>query len=241
MGDRPVPPELAPVLADPSRGAQLLAAQLRATWQALLEPDWPTLYDILDADIFLRARRLGESGVRAVFDELHPQVRWHAGSIKISGTRGAARRELSGEGLLLVPSVFGWPRVQVMLVPPWQPTLVYPARGIDALWRRSACDPALQAVLGRTRSILLADLAEPSTTATLARRHQLAPSTGSEHLAALQSAGLLSSRRSGRSIYYELTASATPSPAKLAPRSNTSPPRRHPDRRVGGNLDYVGG
>ena len=36
--------------------------------------------------------------------------------------------------LLLVPTAFVWPEVWAMLDPPWQPAIVYPPRGLGALW-----------------------------------------------------------------------------------------------------------
>jgi DNA-binding IscR family transcriptional regulator len=52
---------------------------------------------------------------------------------------------------------------------------------------------------------LLVDLAEPVSTTVLARKHRIAPSTGSAHLAALRDAGLVSSRRIGHSVVYAQT------------------------------------
>ena len=55
----------------------------------------------------------------------------------------------------------------------------------------------LDPVLGRSRVAILTNLDAPSTTTRLARRLRLSNGTVSEHLTALQRAGLLSSTRRG--------------------------------------------
>lgn len=192
-------------LADPATARDTLAGQMATAWQRLLAPSWLHLRDLLDADVLTRAHRLARSGTRAVFDELHPRVRWADNRLQVHGY-ATDRLNLSGDGLLLVPSVFTWPDVQVMMRPPWQPALIYPARGIAALWQPRSADTALTGAFGRTRGALLAELTEPATTAALARRHGMAASTISAHLTALRDAGLLNSHRDGRHTYYELSA-----------------------------------
>ncbi len=85
--------------------------------------------------------------------------------------------------------------------------LAYPARGIAELWQpaRTLQSDALARLLGRTRAALLESLAEPASTHTLARRHGLAASTVSEHLAALRDARLVSSRRQRHAVMYQQT------------------------------------
>jgi DNA-binding transcriptional ArsR family regulator len=106
-----------------------------------------------------------------------------------------------------MPSAFSWPGVVLVLDQPWQPTLIYPARGIAGLWQPPATQPpvALARLLGRTRAKLLLTLAEPASTAVLARRLGQSPSGVSEHLAALRDAGLLTSHRVGHQVLYERT------------------------------------
>jgi DNA-binding transcriptional ArsR family regulator len=52
---------------------------------------------------------------------------------------------------------------------------------------------------------VLAALDDPATTTALAHRLRRAPSSVSEHLAALRGAGLLTSRRYGHQVLYERT------------------------------------
>ena len=112
---------------------------------------------------------------------------------------------LRGQGLLLVPSAFIW-RPFAITSPPWQPTLIYPARGVALLWERGDPAPdALAAVLGRARAELLAALAAPASTTELAGRLGRSAGGISEHLTALRDAGLVSAARQGRSVLYVRT------------------------------------
>jgi DNA-binding transcriptional ArsR family regulator len=94
----------------------------------------------------------------------------------------------------------------VITVPPWQPALLYPARGVAELWT-SAAKPndALAGVLGRTKATLLAALDEPASTSALATWLALSKGTVSEHLTALRSAGILTTVRRGHSVHYRRT------------------------------------
>jgi DNA-binding transcriptional ArsR family regulator len=192
--------------ADPAAALERLTELLGRCWAVLLERHWPRLRDLLDADIAFRARRLAEGGLERLLADLHPWVHWRDGTLQVS-TYASDRRDLHGEGLVLMPSAFNWPSVSVMLDPPWQPTLIYPARGVAALWQSPAATPpaALARLIGRTRAKLLLTLAEPASTATLARRYGLSPGTVSEHLTAMRDAGLLSASRIRHQVLYERT------------------------------------
>ncbi|MGW2264355.1 ArsR/SmtB family transcription factor [Streptomyces koyangensis] len=91
--------------------------------------------------------------------------------------------------------------------PPWQPTLIHPARGVGELWRGGgpAAPHALARLLGRTRALLLAALDEPATTSRPARARGLSPATVSAHLTALRESGLVIRRRVGRAVAYART------------------------------------
>jgi DNA-binding transcriptional ArsR family regulator len=202
----PPPAALRALLADPATAPQRLSELLERCWQLLLAPWWERIRDLLDGDIAFRARRLADGGLERLFADLDPSIRFDGDTLAVSG-RGEGRRDLAGEGLILMPSAFVWPGVVLMLDLPWQPTLIYPARGIAGLWQPPAAQPpaALGRLLGRTRAKLLLALAEPASTAILARRFGHSPSGISEHLSALRDAGLLTSHRAGHQVVYERT------------------------------------
>ncbi|MFK0258948.1 DUF5937 family protein [Streptomyces sp. NPDC090445] len=194
------------MLADPARAVQELSDLLEQAWTALIAPHWPRLRALLEADILFHSRRLAAGGLEALFDGLHPDLAWSGNTLTIRKP-GHHDRSLDGQGLLLMPSAFVWPEVVGGYDPPWQPTLVYPARGIGALWTAPAgpAPQSLARLLGRGRADVLCALAEPASTTALARHLGLAPATVSAHLKALRGAGLLLSSRHGHHILYERT------------------------------------
>ncbi|MGH4033730.1 DUF5937 family protein [Actinomycetota bacterium Odt1-20B] len=194
------------LLADPAGAVRELADALEAAWRALIEPDWPRLRALLEADVAFHSRRLAEVGLGGLLAELDPRLSWDAGTLTVEW-RDEHVRHLAGQGLVLIPSVFTWPEVISGFEPPWQPTLAYPARGIGGLWDEPAAHTpdALVRLLGRGRATVLTALEEPATTTGLAHRLGLAPSSVSAHLAALRDAGLLLSRRYGHQVLYERT------------------------------------
>ena len=141
-----------------------------------------------------------------MFAELHPTLHWHD-NVLTREHGDDDHRALTGEGLLLVPSSFKWDQVVVVLDPPWQPTVIYPARGVGALWEpaRGTADAALARLIGRTRALLLIGLTEPATTTTLAHRLNLAAGTVSEHLSVLRDAGFVTGERYRHEIRYRRT------------------------------------
>ncbi|MFD7551019.1 ArsR/SmtB family transcription factor [Streptomyces sp. NPDC059816] len=67
----------------------------------------------------------------------------------------------------------------------------------------------MAAVLGRTRLDALRLLAEPHTTTSLVRALRVSNATASSHAAALRSAGLATTTRTGRSVTHLRTALGT--------------------------------
>jgi DNA-binding transcriptional ArsR family regulator len=202
----PAPPAAWRLLEDPLATRTLLAGLLEQCWQLLIAPHWPRLRDLLQADMQYQTQRLGDYGLERVLSELHPHAHWTGHSLIIDAPT-TERHRLHGAGLLLMPSVFAWPGLTAIADPPARPALIYPARGIAELWQPAPTihSPALGRLLGQTRAALLESLAEPASTHTLARRHELAPSTVSEHLAILRQARLITRRRHRHTVLYQQT------------------------------------
>jgi DNA-binding transcriptional ArsR family regulator len=198
----PAPPEL---LGDPVAVRDLLAERLGQAWQVLVEPWWPRLRELLQADITYRARRFADGGMAAVLGDLHPRVRWQDNTTLQIQLSVQGDHQLGGAGLVLLPGAFDWPGVGLIIDPPWQPTLNYPARGIAGLWQAPGDDRDLGRLLGSTRARLLLALAEPASTTGLAARCQLPASTVSEHLSVLRAAGLVATSRNGRHLLHRQT------------------------------------
>lgn len=194
-------------LAHPRREVRRLADLLEAYWARAVEPVWPRVRAFLDADIAYRARRLAAGGPAALFADLAEGVAWEQPGLDVVVPLHDATVELAGRGLLLMPSAFAAIRPFVIDRAPWQPTLVYPARGIATLWQDAAPAPeGLARILGATRAAILADLAAPRSTTEVAQRLSLSPGGTSHHLTALRDAGLVTGRRVGRQVLYVRTA-----------------------------------
>ncbi len=190
--------------------AERIADVLDLAWRRLLASDWPQLRAICERDIVHRAGLLGRSGWAAALDGLHPRVAWRDGAVEVADRlRGVRSVDLGGDGLLFIPSVFVWPEVATQYEDPWPRTLIYPARGIAALWETTA-EPVgaeqLADLLGRSRARLLAALDAPASTSQLAASLGLAVGGVGDHLAVLRRAGLLHRARAGRSVLYARTA-----------------------------------
>lgn len=200
------PPEIRLLLDQPRRGLRLLAGSIAAYWERAIAPFWERILAVLEDDIAHRARLLTAGGAIEVFGDLHPDVAWRDGSLTVERPVDADV-DLRGRGLLMVPSVFIWPRSGAAFDEPWQPALLYPPRGVGDLWappRRD--DRALAGLLGARRAMLLSSLDREATTTALARRHGASPAGVSEHLAVLRGAGLVRARRQGREVLYARTA-----------------------------------
>ena len=184
-----------------------IASALEAAWHELLAADWPQLRALCERDVVHRAGQLSESGWVAALDGLHPRVRWRQGAIEMLQSAEHRTVVLGGQGLLFVPSVFLWPQVAAHMDEPWPATLIYPARGIAALWESpaTAIRGALGDLVGRTRAGLLSALDQPASTTQLARSLRLATGAVGDHLAILHGAGLVTKARSGRSVLYRRT------------------------------------
>ncbi|MFC0627647.1 ArsR/SmtB family transcription factor [Kribbella deserti] len=208
---------------DPETGLDRLANELAAYWDLAIGPHWGRIRALLEGDVLYRARQLADEGHARLFSDLADTVRWRNGSLFIRHRRFGGVRELSGEGLLLVPSAFVWPAVFSSAIPPWQPTLTYPARGIATIWEASggAVPEGLAKALGRSRADLLGQLDLPRSTTELASRTGLTPGGASQHLSALRAAGLVTPHRVGRIVLYARTAAAEALLVAAGQRSDT--------------------
>jgi DNA-binding transcriptional ArsR family regulator len=205
VGPRASAPAIRRLLDDPAQAASELAGTLHRCWDTLLRPHWPPVHDILEGDIAYRSRRLTDGGTQALLSGLHATVDWADGYIRIDSP-SREHRDLAGHGILLMPSVFNWPAVSIYTDPPWQPTLIYPARGVAATWLATLPHPAaLAELIGRTRASILELLTEPTSTARIARKTGISPPTASAHLHTMLATGLITRNRVGREVRYRRT------------------------------------
>ncbi|MEU6624650.1 DUF5937 family protein [Streptomyces litmocidini] len=195
---------------DPEAVLPKVADEIETYWEIALAPYWARIQKVLEADVFHRARQVAEHGSARVLSELHETVRWDDGTLRLVRRHCSLTRDQAGSGLLLIPSVFAWPRVLTRSVHPDPPQLAYPARGFGSVWepRATGATDAVAAVLGRSRTLLLTELDTPASTTQLAAHCGMSAAGVSQHLIALRNAGLVTAHRSGRSVLYARTAVA---------------------------------
>ncbi|ONF68962.1 transcriptional regulator [Amycolatopsis keratiniphila subsp. keratiniphila] len=196
-------------LADPAAGVARAADELRLYWDTALARFWPQIRGLFEAEIVRRSRQLARDGAGALFNDLHPNISWDDGRLKVRTRAWKRRGPLGVDGLILIPSVFHWPDTAVM-AEPYQPILVYPAPGVATVWAHDIIPTtgALDALIGRTRARVLVALSESVTTTALGRRLSMAPrrlsmapGAVSQHLKVLHDNGLITRHRSGREVF----------------------------------------
>jgi DNA-binding transcriptional ArsR family regulator len=184
-----------------------LADLLAAVWEALVEPSWPLLRDVLERDILRRSSSLAHGGLTELFDDLAPRVTLDEPELRIESPTVEATRTLDGRGLLLRPSAFIWPYAAVALDEDEPAELVYPARGVASLLysEPERFEGALATLIGSTRAQVLTVLDEPMHTSGLARLFGRSPGNIADHLKALRDSGLIDRARVGRKVVYSRT------------------------------------
>jgi hypothetical protein len=194
------------LLEDPRAARELIVGRLRDAWTTLVAPFWVRIRTLLARDVEERSRMLAERGLRAALDGLDPRIRWTQRGLSVAGP-GSEVVTVGERGLVLMPSAYIWPHVAPVVDEPWQPTIVYPARGVAELWRApTAVSDALARLLGRTRALVLSSLELPLSTTALAALIEVSPAGVSRHLLALRDAGLIAGERRGHEIRYVRTA-----------------------------------
>jgi len=195
-------------LKNPDGSLKRLVDTLRRYHDLALAPYWPRIHEHLEGETMKRGQALAIGGVEALLSGLHPKASYGRGTLELDKAYEATI-EPAGRGITLVPCVFAWPRVEVLVQPGYRPTLAYGPRGVANLWSSSSTasnGTALEAALGAGRaSILKGLLPVPRTTTELAHQLRLSPATVSAHLLRLKAAELVEPHRSGKRVYYRLS------------------------------------
>jgi DNA-binding transcriptional ArsR family regulator len=197
------------VLEDPAPYVPRLVEQMREYWKLTIEQHWPRIRSLHEADVTYRARQLALGGAELLFADLHPSLSWSGENLVIDKQHDETI-DPHGRGLVLIPAVFDWPGIAVLVDEGLQPTLSYSPRGIAEIWdepEEVRGDGAMDDLIGGTRADILRVLSVPMTTSELAERLHLTPAAVSQQLGVLRRSGVVDARRQGREVYSELTAS----------------------------------
>ena len=223
----PLLPEL---IAKPAHAVTRINEALQSFWQRTLEPDWRRMRALLQEDLAFRLDELASGGLDRLFRNLHPSVRFTGDQVEIERPFYCCNGvPLHGQGLLLVPCVFTWPASLGVTAAPHVPTITYPPRGLGRLWEsgKDTTDSPLADLVGRTRAAIVGHLDLPMSTTHLAHQLDVSAPTLSVHLSILRAAGVVDSRRDGRTVLYHRTSLgnhllAASSPTELASAAPTS-------------------
>jgi DNA-binding transcriptional ArsR family regulator len=193
-------------LAEGCDGALAELTEVLARYHAaVIEPYSALIDEAVETD---RLHRNGTGSVEGLLHGMWPLMNWRPPVLEV---QYAHHRELhlNGRGLRLVPSYFCRRTPVAFADPGLPPTLVYPVHH-DWTWQRQLASGrrelgALSALLGSTRSAVLAAVGAGATTTELAERLGASASAVSRHTAVLREAGLLTTERQGLSVLHQRT------------------------------------
>ncbi|WP_052665397.1 ArsR/SmtB family transcription factor [Nitriliruptor alkaliphilus] len=199
------------VLEDPARERDRIARLFARYWEAAFEQEWARVLPRIEAEVTDGARALVTRGAPGVVDELLPEGRWDeaTSSIVVDKTYDAVCDVAARGGVLLVPTVYGWPRVLLEIDQRWPLAIFVPLRDLRQPEVPQEADHAvadgLRALGDETRLQITRMVAEqPRSTKELAELLKLSDSSISRHLKILDGAGVVTKERDGYFVLYRL-------------------------------------
>ncbi|WP_427921654.1 ArsR/SmtB family transcription factor [Streptomyces sp. cg40] len=183
-----------------------VADGLRQYYAAAIAPYHDYSRSCLDTERAVLGQAVLHGGPAELLANLGPHTRWVPPVLHVRYPAEDRDLLLGGRGLLLVPSYFCWGAPVCLGDPTLPQVLVYsPHRETpDSPGLFSSTAP-LNALLGRTRALMLRATASGATTGGLARAAGVSDAAASQHTAALRNAGLISSRRCGPRVVHTIT------------------------------------
>ncbi len=196
---------------DPGALRDRYARLLRRYWDEAFGEEWERLLPRIEAEVTAGSHALVTGGVPKLVEALLPEGAWDATSSSI-----VIAKDWDGDGdvaergrLLLVPTVYGWPRVMIELTPPWPLSVMFPLRDLRQPAVPHASDAEVvegfRALGDEVRLQIARMVAEhPRSTKEIAALLSLSDSAISRHLKIMEAAGLVTSRRDGYFVLYGL-------------------------------------
>jgi DNA-binding transcriptional ArsR family regulator len=210
------------IFDDPRQLALDFADLVGEYWEAAFAEEWGRLEPRLAGAVVDAGRQIAADGLYSFLRGLSPRLRVDAAREEFGLDLPHDHRvEVTEKNrLVLVPSAFVWPHVQLNCDPPWPLNVVYPASFVvaDARPRIPSADlvRVLRALADDTRLRSLRLIAErPRSTQELAPLVGISEAGLSKHLRQLAEAGIVTTRRDGYYVLYSLV------PERLEPLSDT--------------------
>lgn len=180
--------------------------------EAFFADTWNRVSFQLTADAREKNELLRRKGLRATLEAVSPALSLDEPGTridvdKLSSARTTAVDPAVGPGITFIPSVYQWPHLVVLHRHGWRPVVHYPVAApelpgptsVDTFVRR------MEALAHPMRMRMCRLLARgPHTTGELADQYGLSAPEVSRHLSVLKKAGLITSRRRGRYVQYQL-------------------------------------
>ncbi len=176
-----------------------------------VEPFWDRIQRLLMAERDAAGRAMLTGGMEQVLNSRHAAIRWEAPVLRVENAQPSRRTALGGRGMTLAPSLFAPHPLLIDARAGWHglPILVY---GVTpdpdtaaSLWQGGEGEPALHALLGRTRANVLAALRETGSTGQVADRLRISSPSASKHLTVLRRAGFVTTERQQNLAVHSLT------------------------------------
>lgn len=203
---RPTPEWTRPLAAGDGESLLELTEALARYHCAVIAPYTDLIEEAVETD---RLHRNGVAGsIEGLLRGMWPLMNWRPPVLEVQYAHDRDLH-LNGRGLRLVPSYFCRRTPVAFADPELPPTVVYPLHH-DWTWQRQLDSGrreqgALAALLGNTRSAVLAAVGAGATTTELAERLGASPSSVSRHTSVLREAGLLTTERQGLSVLHQRT------------------------------------
>jgi hypothetical protein len=209
------------VLAADIAPGRVLAPFIDACHGAVVTPYWGHIQQHLALEVAARTQVIATGGIEALFQSLHPTVRWRSPALELLSYPGPpVDVHLHGRGIELVPIVF----LSTVEGPFWNvddpnapAVLFYPAlrcladgakiftAGVESAGGGNGDDRPLADLIGRTRAAALSAIAGGCTTSALAHRVGISNAGASQHAGVLRRSGLITTVRNGSSVVHDLT------------------------------------
>lgn len=200
------------LLADPPAVRAWIRRLFEDCDEAFFADTWNRVGLQLAAEARDKSELLRRKGLRATLAAVSPSMSMDETGTRIDVDKLASARTTAvdpavGAGITFIPSVYQWPHLLVLHRYGWRPVVQYPVTAPELPGSTSVDTFVLrmEALAHPMRMRLCRNLARaPYTTGELADQYGLSAPEVSRHLSVLKKAGLITSRRRGRYVQYQL-------------------------------------